>query len=472
MTETRNPPDDPRSVPAPEVGAALAAVLACPRCGRSPLAQAEQGLRCRHCRIDFPQLGDVACLYPDPHAELGAWRGRLHAELRRLQHEARSLDDRLRDHALPAAARQRLETLRDADRQHHDALRDLLAPLLAGHPAASHETYAALGFRPIVDQGLTTYEANVHRDWCWGDEENARALELVTGVLPAGSAPKRLLVLGAGAGRLARDLHAQLRCTLTVALDFNPWLTLIAARMFRGETLAWHEFPIAPRTLADQAPLRTLQGIVAPPGLVPMLGDALQPPFAPGSFDAVLTPWAFDILPDPPAQLAVRMNRLLAPQGHWLNFGSLAFSHADPALRLSLEETLTTVQEAGFGAPDVIEAELPYLCSPASRHGRREQVVAFCAQHQRTMPAPPRPRPLPAWLAGREPVPRLPHFEFQSLTTRVHLLIMELIDGRRSIAEMAKEMEARQLMPRAEAEPAIRSFLQRLHEDSERERRY
>lgn len=451
---------------------ALAALVACPRCSRAPLAEGDDGFHCRHCRTRFPLIGGLPCLYPDPDAALGAWRGRLHAELRRLQHEARGLDEALKDRTLSGPSRQRLELLRDADRQHHDALRDLLAPLLAGHPAAGHETYTALGVRPVVDQGLMTYESNVHRDWCWGEEENARSAELVASLLPSGGAPQRMLVLGAGAGRLARDLHERFGCTLTVALDFNPLLTMIAARMYRGESLAWREFPIAPRTLADQAPLRTLSGPPAPPGLVAVLGDALQAPFAQGSFDAVLTPWAFDILPDPPAQLAARINRLLGPDGHWFNFGSLNFSHADPALRLGLEETLLTVESAGFHAPAVLEAELPYLCSPASRHGRREQVVAFCARRRNSVPAPPRPRALPAWLDGREPVPRLPHFELQSLTTRVHLLIMELIDGRRTIAEMAQQLEARQLMPRAEAEPAIRTFLQRLFEESEQERRY
>ena len=46
---------------------------------------------------------------------------------------------------------------------------------------------------------------------------------------------------------------------------------------------------------------------------------------------------------------------------------------------------------------------------------------------------------------------------------------MSLIDGKRSIKDMAKLFEQQQLMTRAEAEPAIRNFLTRMHDDSQRQ---
>jgi hypothetical protein len=45
---------------------------------------------------------------------------------------------------------------------------------------------------------------------------------------------------------------------------------------------------------------------------------------------------------------------------------------------------------------------------------------------------------------------------------------MGLIDGRRSIADMAKLMADQRLMTRDEAEPAIRTFLTKMYEDSQR----
>jgi allophanate hydrolase subunit 1 len=46
---------------------------------------------------------------------------------------------------------------------------------------------------------------------------------------------------------------------------------------------------------------------------------------------------------------------------------------------------------------------------------------------------------------------------------------MSLIDGRRSIEEMAAILEKQQLMTKAEAVPAIRSFLIRMYDDSQRQ---
>ena len=71
------------------------------------------------------------------------------------------------------------------------------------------------------------------------------------------------LVFGAGAGRLAYDLHLQHDATRTVAIDFNPLLLLIARKIYAGETLALHEFPIAPRTANDVAVLRELSAPTA-----------------------------------------------------------------------------------------------------------------------------------------------------------------------------------------------------------------
>ena len=54
----------------------------------------------------------------------------------------------------------------------------------------------------------------------------------------------------------------------------------------------------------------------------------------------------------------------------------------------------------------------------------------------------------------------------QAAQTRIHAFFMALVDGRRSIADMAKLMEEQRLMPAAEAEGAIRNFLIRMYEDS------
>jgi hypothetical protein len=138
------------------------------------------------------------------------------------------------------------------------------------------------------------------------------------------------LVLGAGAGRLAYDLHQQLPADNTVALDFNPLLALVAARAVSGEGVELWEFPVAPRSIGDHAVLRTL---VAPEpvrdGFHLILGDVLRPPLVTGSIDVVVTPWVVDILPEDFRHFAARVNGRCA---RWpLDQLRLAFSQPEAA---------------------------------------------------------------------------------------------------------------------------------------------
>jgi hypothetical protein len=109
------------------------------------------------------------------------------------------------------------------------------------------------------------------------------------------------------------------------------------------------------------------------------------------------------------------------------------------------------------------------MCSPASRHGRRERVLSWTAAKARNAKRTPRHEALPDWLVrGKDPVPLLDAFRAQATATRIHAFIMSLIDGRRSVDDMAQVLEQQNLMRREEAEPAIRSFLIKMYDDSRR----
>ena len=448
--------------------AELVELLACPRCDQRLAAQGD-ALRCAGCRIDFPMVASIPWLFAEPEAALGEWRSRLHYSLQRAERERDELRKTLGRDDLRPLTRARLELLANAVEDHGRRLGALLAPLEIGGHGASVETHLALRTRLPIDQGLTTYYPNLHRDWSWGEEENAASLELVDSALGDGAAG-RVLVLGAGSGRLAYDAHRQWTPSLTVALDFNPLLMIVAQRVARGERIGLHEFPLAPRTAADTAVLREL---AAPEpvhaGFHCVLADAHRPPFAHGSFDTVVTPWLVDILPERFDLLCARINTLLAPGGRWLNFGSLSFHVPDAAARLSIDECAAVIEENGFAAPRITEREIPYLCSPASRHGRRERVVSWRADKAEDVKRVPRHEALPDWLVrGAEPVPLLDPFRVQAVSTRIHAFIMSLIDGRRSLKEIAKVLVDQRLMSEQEAEAAIRSFLIKMYEDSRR----
>ena len=248
-------------------------------------------------------------------------------------------------------------------------------------------------------------------------------------------------------------------------------LLLVARAVTSGEKLNLYEFPIAPLALEDDAVLRTLAAPEPVDGSFQLvLGDALRPPFREEAFDTVVTPWLIDIISEDLPVFSARINRLLKKEGRWVNFGSLAFSPPGHAQRYSPEEVKAVVSEQGFSDPYVSQATIPYMCSPASRHGRQERVFTFSAYKERDADKPKRHKSLPDWLVtGDDPVPLSPSFRQQAMSTQIYSFIMSLIDGKRSIKDMAGVLEKQRLMTREEAVPAIRTFLTRMHDDARRQ---
>jgi uncharacterized protein YbaR (Trm112 family) len=446
----------------------LSSVLACPRCWRGALTLERAGWMCGACSSGFPVIGGVPWLFADPKQALAEWRGRGGLLCQQLGSEAAAMRRESTSADLAASTRRRLERVAAAHEDQVERLRALLAPIGLEQSISSEGTLRGLGTRLPTEQGLTNYYVNLHRDWSWGEEENRASLAQIAAVAEGITGLGRTLVQGAGAGRLAYDLHAAGDSELTVATDFNPLLLFVAREMFAGRMVELYEFPIAPRLVEDHAVLRRLAA-PAPSrqGLELVAADALQPPFAIGAFDTVITPWFVDIIGEPLLRVAARVNLLLKPGGRWINFGSLAFSRAAFADQVSLEEAVELLPRAGFAAPQVRESRLPYMRSPASRHAREECVVTWVTRKSDSVEAP-RQRVLPDWLldAGK-PVPRTPAIEMQAVSSRVHAFLLALINGERSLRDMARILVEQRLMSAQEAEPSVRLFLARLHEETE-----
>lgn len=449
----------------------LMTLLACPRCDKSPLETTDDALHCNACKIDFPMIENMPWMFAEPQAALGEWRGRLQFSLQKFSHEIAGLQEELKNEDLRALSRRRLTRYKKALESHRRSLQKLLRPVEIQSLQGNYESYLALRTRLPSEQGLNTYYANIHRDWAWGDKENKASLQQVRAVLHDHADLGIVLVLGAGAGRLAYDIHTELDCSTTVAMDFNPLLMLVAKTVTSGARLNLYEFPIAPLALDDDAVLRKLTApAVVDENFHLVFGDVLRPPFPDESFDTVVTPWLIDIISEDLPILAARINNLLKDNGRWVNFGSLAFSSPEHALCYSPEETKAIVAESGFSDPYVSQATIPYMCSPASRHGRQERVFTFSAYKERAVRKPERHKALPDWIVtGQDPVPLKPSFRQQAMTTQIYSFIMSLIDGKRSIKDMAVVLENQKLMTKKEAEPAIRSFMTKMYDDSNKQ---
>ena len=208
-------------------------------------------------------------------------------------------------------------------------------------------------------------------------------------------------------------------------------------------------------------------------GLLFALGDALRSPFRAASFDTLLTPWFIDIVPHDFAAICRQFSGLLRLGGRWLNFGSLSFAHRDAVACHGPDEIRTLLEANGFELQQVIERDLPYLRSPASRHGRIETVHAFAAIKRHDSGPSVELANLPEWLADSAvAVPLLPYFQGQALANRIFAFVMALIDGQRSINRIAAYLVEQKLLLPEEAEAAVRSFLVALYEESRRRDQY
>jgi hypothetical protein len=244
----------------------------------------------------------------------------------------------------------------------------------------------------------------------------------------------RTLVLGAGAGRLAYDLHRALGATETVLLDLDPVLFTFATPSCAGRTLRLTE-PSLP-VFEASAVARTWE-LRAPAGLGRWLPfparRRLAPPFAPASFDTVVTPWFIDQVPPDLRDLLGARPR--APAGRALDqpWPAHLSGRGPAAPRFTREEILELAARAGFQLVRWRTATLPHLVSPLNGRGRAEWALTFAA----TLASPTRER------LAAAPAPAVPTFAGQSLFWHENPLLQAVVasvDGRRSIDEIARKL--------------------------------
>jgi hypothetical protein len=238
-----------------------------------------------------------------------------------------------------------------------------------------------------LPRGATNNLSYLFRDWAWSggnDDENQRALAAIRRVSHQ-QALGRILVLGAGACRLAYDLHVHGGGTDTSVVDIDPYLLLIAEAVIRGVDVTLTE------TNANATSIDTVSRrwtLSAPSGPLPpkvfhfFLADGTAPPFEDGTFDAVVTPWFVDQVPIDFQELLGRVHALLAPGGRWINHGPLLYrpDMLSVGQWYAREEIVELAESVGFQMGAWESASAPNVVSPLSGRGVVENVVTFEAR--------------------------------------------------------------------------------------------
>jgi uncharacterized protein YbaR (Trm112 family)/ubiquinone/menaquinone biosynthesis C-methylase UbiE len=349
--------------------------VVCPAC-RHPLDLAVESIACGGCGQRYPRVSGIPVLLPQPDAHIALWRGQLGLLLERGEKTFMGLNDAADAEGLSSLTRERLLALGTAVRDQVDDIAQQLGPALGGRASA-----ATSG----LPRGVVEYIAYLYRDWGWpavGYRENERALSQLAKLME-GRRLGRTLLLGAGACGLAYDLHRLHGASETVALDIDPYLLVIGAKLVRGEALRLTEASLKVMEVEDVSRAWRLiapAGPLDPQAFHCVFADGLAPPFADESFDSVVTPWFIDQVPrNLPAFLA-ELARLLVPGGWWLNQGPLIYPEQTPfEARASRDELFDLAEAAGFEVGAWSRASLPYLVSPLSGTGRVESVLSFVA---------------------------------------------------------------------------------------------
>lgn len=254
----------------------------------------------------------------------------------------------------------------------------LLGPALGGPLEPSEATG--------LPRGVVEYSHCLYRDWGWDDgnnPENERAVDAIRGVCGGKQTLGRTLVVGAGACRLAYDLHRLFGGTETAVVDIDPFLLVVAEAVIRGEPVRVTEAPANPNEMAGIArswDLRTPAGSLREDVFHFFFANGMAPPFRAGTFDTVVTPWFIDQVPTDLPAFFGKLREVLKPGGRWINHGPLIYPVDAPLTRrFSREEIFELASLAGFHIEDWSFRSSPHLVSPLTGRGKFEWVMTFRA---------------------------------------------------------------------------------------------
>ena len=335
---------------------------------------------------------------------------------------------------------------------------DALAEAIEGQVGALGALFEQVGVSPLPPPRRAP-PFNPHmgyvqllRDWAWSDD--AQNSEAARAMVQHGADAQwgDVLVLGAGAGGLAAELHGRV-AKRTVALDLNPLPLLVFDRLCAGVDVDLWEFPAYPSQPGAWAIRHRLGRPGHADGLETWIADALALPFATGSFDVVVTHWFLDRVGRDPATVASLVHRLLRPGGVWINRGPLLYEGAREWFgRPDIAEAAAWARALGFEMPDPVADTVDYLNSPWSTQKRREVVYTFAA----------RKRASEDWLDDETiPVPKSATRAAAQSNDPISAWCARQVDGSRSISRLAQDIRTKSAMSYAAAREGVRERLHR-----------
>ena len=419
----------------------LLSLLTCPATGSALSLDENQGhlqLVNQEASCFYPIINNIPWIMKNPLHSMVDWSVKLNHFNQVLNDEIRVLGNELKQ-ATGDTAR-RLQKLHDNKAIFQSKVTELVSPILQAK-VSGKPVYDALSDRAPSTQNLLSYESNLYRDWVWGNEENDLSLSILTKHLGEVS-PEKILVLGAGACRLAFDIHNHIKPNLTIANDINPLLMFAAQTILDGKPLELPEFPAHPVNLESVAISHIIENKLARPDNFHLLiSDALKPAIAKASIDTLVTPWLIDIQPFELTKFLRAINHYLPKGGCWINFGSLVFNQGRDSFCYSIEEIQDIAQKAGFKIEAIKSEQLPYLKSPYNAGYRVETVWNWRATKVKDCDQTEDLQNLPNWMLDTSQIiPATKELQAFAFSHQMYADLASKIDGKSSIDNIAKSI--------------------------------
>jgi hypothetical protein len=404
----------------------------------------------------YPVIDEIPWIVPHTDQLLSEWQVLAQQTLAELVNQGTLAQEELSRCTLKSSAK-RLQKIATAFPDQAKLLENLLAPLLV-QPLSAPVSQALQRILPS-NQRLFSYLSNVFRDWNWGQEENQATLAMIEKVFPVGNRGT-FVFLGCGSGRLMYDVHKKYKPAHSIGIDLNPLLLKIARKMFVGSELSLYEVPALPRTTEKAAVLRSLKAEGKLKGSWDLvLGDMSALPLANGCADVVFTPWLIDILPFETPDVIRTLHALLKPHGTWVQLGPLGFRRRSKRANLTAEELAELTLTQGFEIKQIEGAFLPYIQSPAESGLRTEWITAFSAVRDSQAASRLPLEGLPSWLTHpNEAIPKLKSIETSLYVHRLYAEVLTMIDGKRSIEDVAGLLNQNFSLEASEALGVARRF--------------
>lgn len=415
-----------------------AGILICPVCAKDI-----NGVQCDGCKSEFFSLGDIPCVFTSGINQKKLWQHQMAMMEAQGSEALGNLDYLLEGYDISALTRNRLG---EARASMEESLNVILSQFSEGGLVAQRDEH----FEQTTVENPTEYYHHILRDWAWDNEPspyfetNANDANLKR-VLDVWDSPKpeRMLVLGAGAGRLSWDLHEALKPQLTIASDINPFLLTCAHNLIKDrKNISLPELYTYPQV---GYPFSKSWQMVPPTDSDNLRGqwfalgaDVWNMPMHESSVDTIVTSWLLDVTGGDIKDLIAVVSYLLKPGGTWINTGPLLYSRqVSFDMKYSAEEILNFAEMTGFVINKQSVDEIAHMVSPLNARFHHEQLLTFSAQKGSVAYVIPEVSNLDEWLTPpwlvmhHLPVPAI-NFECEMGHEFIGQ-VLSLVDGEKSI---------------------------------------